>query len=200
MYVPSLSALCNTDCQFRGCANTPLTSTQLYSAATTVDLELSLHYLRHKYPSAPLHGIGFSLGASVLTNYLGNSSSSCLLSSGLSLGCPWNLPGMSVRLEGDAFHRIVYSGAMATNVMRIFFRQYDHTPDVFSRDEMFARECVPQLKEMRRKKWGVRLKDVDEVLTSRLGGPLGEGLWPFSGAEAYYDYASPYKRVEAIKR
>jgi predicted alpha/beta-fold hydrolase len=186
--------------KFRGCANTPLTSTQLYSAATTIDLELCLHYIRHKYPSAPLHGVGFSLGASVLTNYLGNSSSSSLLSSGLALGCPWNLPGMSIRLEGDIFTRLIYSGAMATNVMRIFFRQYDHTPQVFDNDELFTRECVPRLKVMRRRKWGVRLKDVDEVMTSRLGGPLGEGLWPFSGAEAYYKYASPYQRVEAVKR
>jgi predicted alpha/beta-fold hydrolase len=136
----------------------------------------------------------------VLTNYLGNSSSSSLLSSGLALGCPWNLPGMSVRLEGDALHRIIYSGAMATNVMRIFFRQYDHTPQVFDRDELFVRECVPQLKVMRKKKLGVRLKDVDEVMTSRLGGPHGEGLWPFKSAEAYYEYASPFQRVEAVKR
>lgn len=107
---------------------------------------------------------------------------------------------MSVRLEGDAFHRLVYSGAMAHNVMRIFFRQYDHSPSTWEEEEVFRRECVPELKRMRKNKWGVRLKDVDEALTSRMGGPLAEGLWPFKGAEGYYEYASPYKRVEGIKR
>lgn len=107
---------------------------------------------------------------------------------------------MSGRLEGDAFHRIVYSGAMAHNVMRIFFRQYDHHPTVWDREAWFGQDCVPQLKKMRRNKWGVRLKDVDQVLTSQLGGPRGEGLWPFKGAEEYYAFASPYQRVEGVKR
>lgn len=195
----------------------PLTSPQLYSAGTTHDLSLALHYLRTIYPSSPLHGIGFSLGASVLARYLGETGDSSLLSSGVSLGAPWNLPGMSIKLEQHWFTRMVYSRAMAGNLVRLFFRHYDPRPETFEggakgkgeregerrereeREMLFARDGVAEMKRMRKRR-GLILRDVDEVMTSKLGGPASEGEFPFKGAKEYYEWASPYKLLHNVKR
>lgn len=52
---------------FRGCAETPVTSQRLYSAGWTEDIRLATRWLRHRYPNAPFVGAGFSLGANIFT-------------------------------------------------------------------------------------------------------------------------------------
>lgn len=64
-----------------------------------MDLALALHFIRNRHPSSPLIGIGFSLGASVISRYLGEYGSSSILSAGVVLGCPWDLTAMSHKLE-----------------------------------------------------------------------------------------------------
>lgn len=44
-------------------------------------------YLNHKYPDAPLLGLGFSLGANLLTRYLGEEGERSKLKAGAALGC-----------------------------------------------------------------------------------------------------------------
>jgi hypothetical protein len=68
-------------------AGTPITSPRLYSGGYTDDLRQSLFYLSTVFPKAPLLGIGFSLGANVLTRYLGEEGENSRLMSGCVLGC-----------------------------------------------------------------------------------------------------------------
>jgi predicted alpha/beta-fold hydrolase len=68
-------------------AGVPLTTAQLYGGAHTDDLRSTLLYLRDKYPEAPLLGIGFSLGANVLTRYVEEEGDRCRLRSACVLGC-----------------------------------------------------------------------------------------------------------------
>jgi predicted alpha/beta-fold hydrolase len=161
---------------------------------------MSLHYIRTHFPSSPLFGVGFSLGASVLARYLGETGSSSLLSSGIVLGCPWDLPGMSIKLEGNWLIRKVYSEAMAGNLLQLFFKHYDANPDVFERADSPVRDVLPTLKKYRAHPRGVRLKDVDEIMVSRLGGPRREGMFPFPNADAYYSWASSNKCIAGVKR
>ena len=44
-------------------------------------------YIRTKYPKAPLLGIGFSLGANVITRYVAEEGEKCRLVSAVALGC-----------------------------------------------------------------------------------------------------------------
>jgi predicted alpha/beta-fold hydrolase len=177
----------------------PLTSPQFYSAGTTLDLALSLHYLRTTFPDSPLHGIGFSLGASVLARYLGESSSQCLLSSGIVLGAPWDLPRMSIKLETHWFISRVYSKAMASNLVKLVFRHYDKNPELFDAPGSATAEWMPILKKMRYR--SNRLKEVDQYMVSRFGGPQGIGLWPFEdGADGYYKWASPDSTIATVQR
>lgn len=52
----------------RGCAQTKLTSSVLFNARATWDVRQVVRWLRNTFPNRPLFGIGFSLGANILTN------------------------------------------------------------------------------------------------------------------------------------
>jgi len=52
----------------RGCSNSKITSTVLYNARATWDIRYTVKWLRKIYPNRPLFGIGFSLGANIITN------------------------------------------------------------------------------------------------------------------------------------
>lgn len=68
-------------------AGVPITSPQLYSAGHTEDYRAAILYVRMKYPMAPLLGIGFSLGANVITRYVAEEGDKCRLVSAVALGC-----------------------------------------------------------------------------------------------------------------
>ena len=61
----------------RGCAMSKITSSVLYNARATWDVRQMVKWLRRTFPNRPLFGIGFSLGANILTNVR-----------------PWRQPGM----------------------------------------------------------------------------------------------------------
>jgi predicted alpha/beta-fold hydrolase len=52
----------------RGCAMHKITSNVLYNARATWDCRQTVKWLREAFPNRPLYGIGFSLGANILTN------------------------------------------------------------------------------------------------------------------------------------
>ena len=57
----------NVVMNFRGCSDTILTSPQLYCGAYTGDVEFAIEHVRSRFPNAKIIGVGFSLGANVLT-------------------------------------------------------------------------------------------------------------------------------------
>ena len=79
-------------CNFRGCAGIPITSPRLYSSGATDDLRQELAYIRSLYPNAPLIGLGFSLGANVLTRYLAEEGEESRLVAGCAVACVSILP------------------------------------------------------------------------------------------------------------
>lgn len=52
----------------RGCAGSKITSSILYNARATWDVRQVVKWCREMWPNRPLFGIGFSLGANILTN------------------------------------------------------------------------------------------------------------------------------------
>lgn len=55
----------------RGCANSEVTSGVLFNARATWDIRQVVRMLRERFPNRPLFGLGFSLGANILTNVRG---------------------------------------------------------------------------------------------------------------------------------
>ena len=52
----------------RGCCYTNITTSVLYNARATWDIKQVVQWLRKIFPNRPLFGMGFSLGANILTN------------------------------------------------------------------------------------------------------------------------------------
>jgi predicted alpha/beta-fold hydrolase len=171
----------------------------MYSAASSIDLHTSLHYLRYTYPTSTLHGIGFSLGASVLSRYLGETGTSSLLSSGIVLACPWDIVAMSRTLETGFWESRIYSHALGSNLTRLFFKLRDDNPGVLESEESPVRALMGELEALRGKGRGLRLKMTDEVMVSKVGGPRREDLWPFGSADEYYEFASSKRLIGGVK-
>ena len=59
----------------RGCAMSKITSGVLYNARSTWDLRQVVKWLRETFPRRPLFGIGYSMGANIMTNVRTRDSS-----------------------------------------------------------------------------------------------------------------------------
>ncbi|XP_074588564.1 embryogenesis-associated protein EMB8-like [Curcuma longa] len=102
----------------RGCANSPVTTPQFYSASFTEDLHQVVTHVSTCYPKSKLYSIGWSLGANILVRYLGQESQNCLLSGAVSLCNPFNLV-----IADEDFHKgfnNVYDKALARGLRKIF--------------------------------------------------------------------------------
>ncbi|KAF8478227.1 AB-hydrolase YheT [Gautieria morchelliformis] len=171
---------------FRGCAGVEMTTTQFYSAGYTDDFRRALLYLSIRYPRAKLLGIGFSLGANVMTRYLGEEGANSKLASGCVLACPWDL----VKNSKHWFSRSVYSKAMANNLRALVKR---HLASLL---RLGPSILTPNLETLMLTK-GARLIDVDELLTRLVGG--SSPPFPFPSAKAYYEWASSHHYVKDIR-
>ncbi|KAL6242686.1 hypothetical protein RBB50_010332 [Rhinocladiella similis] len=109
----------------RGCAMTKVTSSVLYNARATWDVRQTVKWLRKTFPNRPLFGIGFSLGANILTNYLGEEGSNCLFEAACIISNPWDLHAGSLALQRTWFNRNAYSATMGSNMKRLFEAHVD---------------------------------------------------------------------------
>ncbi|KAJ7774649.1 Alpha/Beta hydrolase protein [Mycena maculata] len=174
---------------FRGCAGVPITSPQLYSAGHTGDIRQALVYISQLYPRAPLLGLGFSLGANVLTRYLAEEGEESRLSSGCALACPWDLAKNNDGLRNSFIGRI-YSKAMATNLKNLVERNLEGLAKF--PDHMIAK-YIPVALNLK----GALLDDFDDNFTRIAGGAPPD--FPFASAQDYYVWGSSHNVVKNIR-
>ncbi|KNG51146.1 medium-chain fatty acid ethyl ester synthase/esteras-like protein 1 [Stemphylium lycopersici] len=106
----------------RGCALSKVTTPQLFNARATWDVRQLLETLTQLFPNRPLYGVGFSLGANILTNYCGESGVNCPLRAAVSCSNPWNLEVCNTELQRTVLGLHVYSRTMGRNLMGLFQR------------------------------------------------------------------------------
>ncbi|GJP54053.1 hypothetical protein CLOM_g13169 [Closterium sp. NIES-68] len=75
----------------RGCANSPVTSPQFYSASFTEDLRQVVRHVAALQPLARLYAAGWSLGANILVRYLAQEGEEVPLAGAVSLCNPFDL-------------------------------------------------------------------------------------------------------------
>jgi pimeloyl-ACP methyl ester carboxylesterase len=75
----------------RGCADSPVTTPQFYSASFTEDLRQVVKHVGTSFPTSRLYAAGWSLGANILVRYLGQEGEHCPLSGAVSLCNPFDL-------------------------------------------------------------------------------------------------------------
>ena len=68
----------------------------MYHAANVSDLDESIDYLLHERPEGQKLGMGVSLGAGVLTNYIASKGSHCPLKAAVGVACHFDL-GQAMR-------------------------------------------------------------------------------------------------------
>ncbi|KAH8664095.1 carboxylesterase-like protein [Xylariales sp. PMI_506] len=103
----------------RGCAKSKITTGILYNARATWDTRQVVRWLREKYPNRPLFGIGFSLGACILTNYVGEEGANCQLKAAIACANPWNLELSSKALQRTFIGYNLYSKVLGTAMKKL---------------------------------------------------------------------------------
>lgn len=108
----------------RGTSESPLTTAQFYSASFTEDLRCVVrHVAAGTAPGVPLFAAGWSLGANILTRYLGEEGGGTPLAAAVALCNPFDLPRAD-----DNFSRgfcKVYDRNLAASLRRIYARHHD---------------------------------------------------------------------------
>ncbi|TIA75270.1 hypothetical protein E3P91_00530 [Wallemia ichthyophaga] len=171
---------------FRGCANTSVDSPLFYSGGQTNDLRCAMLYLSNTYPSAQFIGVGFSLGANVLTKFVGEEGDRCPFKAAIALGNPWDLVKSSEQLESTFLGHYLYNRAMGNNLKNIL-RKHSHA----------IKNTHPQeLAHLDALRWPT-VKDFDNTITRKLGGHPPH--FPFPSAEAFYAYASSSAFLHNVK-
>ncbi|KAI0748022.1 AB-hydrolase YheT [Daedaleopsis nitida] len=175
---------------FRGCAGVPLTSPQLYSALHTDDIRVAVMFIAKTYPGAPLIGLGFSLGANVLTRYMAQEGMNCRFVAGCALASPWDLVASSQRMEGRFFHRRVYSRGMAQNLKNLVARHKDALAQ-------FPDSALYKAAQTSLSKKDMALVDFDNTITRLAGG--SSPPFPFPTAHDYYVGSSSHVLLGDIR-
>ncbi|KUI52683.1 hypothetical protein VP1G_00251 [Cytospora mali] len=109
----------------RGCANSEVTSGVLFNARATWDVRQVVKWAKKTFPNRPLFGLGFSLGANILTNYVGEEGSNCLLSAAVAVGNPFNLEICDAQLKASLIGKEVFQRVMGTNMKKLILRHKD---------------------------------------------------------------------------
>jgi len=161
---------------YRGCADSELKTPRGYSAAFTDDVRAVVDHVAAMLPEAPLIGAGFSLGANILTKYMGEMGADVPLHCACVFANPWNCVESSHRMD-ESLVLSLYSRALTTNLKKfvanhetILSLRSDVSPDRIRRSSS--------------------IRDFDDVLTRKVFG--------FDSVDAYYEAASSDKFLPAI--
>lgn len=117
----------------RGCAGTPITTPQLFCAVWTDDIRRFIKLLRSEEDPNNRRRIylaGFSLGASILANYLGQEGANTCkpetrVDGAVIVANPWDLLHSNQFLCDSFLGKYIYSPAMANGLNRLLNRHID---------------------------------------------------------------------------
>ncbi|ORX62721.1 AB-hydrolase YheT [Hesseltinella vesiculosa] len=163
----------------RGCGFSELRTDQLYSGIYTEDVRRAFTYLHGRLkPGVPMIAIGFSLGANILCNYLGQEGDRTPVSAAISVANPFDFTKTAHCLESSTFHRNVYSSAMATNLKNLYQRH----EALLSKNPKIDNEQILLASTLR---------EFDDACTRR--------MFDYPSVDAYYEDASSDQRIGNVR-
>lgn len=162
----------------RGCALSAITTPQLFNSRSTWDVRQLIQHLARVFPRRPLFAVGFSLGANILTNYVGEEGAECKLKAAVAVSNPWNLEVCNVVMKRSFVGLEVYMRAMGKNMMGLYERHKEQILKNEGVDEERVRGCK-------------YLFEFDRVIQAPTWGYATEG--------SYYRDAQSVDAVLAIK-
>ena len=165
----------------RGCCQSSITTPQLYNAGWTNDIRHCVNDLRSRFPNRKLYIVGFSLGASVMTNYIGEEGANSYIKCAVALGNPWDLTHSSYYINNTKMGARFYSPALAQNLVDL------------SKSHMEMLKKDPKMRERYESKM-VNINTVeqfDNFFTAPMFG--------YNTATEYYRNASSCNRLLSIR-
>lgn len=99
-----------------------MTSSVFYNARATWDVRQIVDWAARTWPGRRLYGMGFSFGANILTNYLGEEGEGCQLRAAVVASSPWTLEVSNGALQRTWLGREVYSKTMGSNMKKLVER------------------------------------------------------------------------------
>jgi uncharacterized protein len=165
----------------RGCGDTTLKTPVPYCGAWTADIRQAVKVLHEWSPKASMILVGFSLGANILVNYLGEEAENVLtcIKGAISVGAPYDMFHCAVEMQNSTLHRLVYSRRMALGLKQLakrFQHLFDDHPEVNIEEVLSESDTL----------W-----DFDAKFTSKIFG--------YSNAAMYYREASSIRKIGSVR-
>lgn len=159
------------------------------SAGHTGDIRSALLYISAIYPRAPLIGIGFSLGANIMTRYIGEEGPKSRLRAACVVACPWDCKSNSHELNGRFWNRLIFSRALGSNVASLV---KSHIPSLEKMPPSLLSAEIPTILAMKKP----ALEELDEHVVRICGG--SSPPFPFATATDYWEWASSHQKIPGI--
>lgn len=124
----------------RGCCRTKLTSGKLFSAFSTSDIADVITEFRKRYPNRHFYGVGFSFGAALLANYLGEIGAASPFKAACLVSCPWDMVDSSHHIDGSWSGSLLFSPALTAFLNKIVKNNIkeleEHDPETFNQEKL----------------------------------------------------------------
>ena len=116
--------LCCVVAHARGCGQSKLTSPKSFCAASTDDVRASLKYIRSIVgEETPIFAVGYSLGAGILTKFLGEEGDQCSLQGAIVCCASFDMHLSTNKLE-QWLNTRMYNRRLTNNLVR-YLRQHE---------------------------------------------------------------------------
>lgn len=155
----------------RGCSGEPNRLPRSYHAGDSADLDSTLRWLRYKEPRTRLFGVGYSLGASILLNWLRTNDKQ--LAAACAVSTPFDLAIGAARMEHGLSQ--IYQWHLISHMKRLV---------------TLKAATVSMPIDFEKFKKALTFRQFDEAVTAPLHG--------FGSAEDYYSGCSTRKILSSI--
>lgn len=103
----------------RGCARSKVSNKKLFSAFQTADLKELIAREKSRNPDRKIYAVGFSFGAALLSNYLGETGPESNLTAAVNFCCPWDFLVCSEKMKKDYWSKNLFSKAITQFLVRL---------------------------------------------------------------------------------
>jgi predicted alpha/beta-fold hydrolase len=164
----------------RGAPGTVLNTPKLYNAASSDDTRQALEYIHQKRPDHNYYAIGFSLGANLLTKYLGEQGEDTFLKGACVVSNPWDFAICEQALQTELFG--LYNIVMTDLLVKKYKMHYESFQSLEFRKKFNLKDALAHAKTF---------AQFDIMVTCQMD--------EYESLEHYYQEASSSNYVQDIR-